>query len=79
MNNFAILLDISSALLLLALFLAGAYEMIAILNYHIPFTSNLPTITDIVRPWVTTHKAIALGIAALILAAFFWLFGHFFL
>jgi len=53
--------------------------MIAILNYHIPFTPNLPTITDIVRPWIMEHKAIALGIASLILAAFFWLFGHFFL
>jgi hypothetical protein len=79
MNNLGILLDISAALLLLGLFLAGAYEAIAIINLHIPFTSNLPLITDIVRPWVMAHKMVALAIAALVFAAFIWLFFHFYL
>ena len=79
MNKFMVILDMSAALILLGLFLAGSYEALAIINSHIPFTPNLPFITDIVRPWVAAHKAIALGIAALIFAAFFWLFFHFFL
>lgn len=74
-----ILLDISAGALILGLLLAGAYETIAIVNTHIPFTQNLPLITDIVRPWVMAHKMIALAIAAIIVAAFFWLFFHFFL
>lgn len=75
----SLLLDIAAALLLLGLFLLGAYEMLAIINTHIPFTPGLPYITDIVRPWVMAHKAIAILIAALVFAAFFWLFFHFFL
>jgi len=78
-NSFHILLDLSAALLLVGLLLAGAYEVIAVVNTHMPFTSNLPLITDIVRPWVMAHKALALGIAALFFAAFFWLFFHFYL
>lgn len=77
--NFSIILDIAAALLLLGLFLAGAYEAIAIINVHIPFTGNLPLITDIVRPWVMANKMIALAIAAIIFAGFFWLFFHFYL
>lgn len=77
--NWNILLDIAAALLLLGLFLAGAYETLAIINNHIPFTGNLPFITDIVRPWVAAHKMIALALAALVFAAFFWLFFHFYL
>lgn len=77
--NWYILLDIAAALLILGLCLAGAYETLAIINAHVPFTPNLPYITDIVRPWVMAHKAIAILIAALLFAAFFWLFFHFFL
>lgn len=77
--SFSIMLDIAAAFLFLGLCLAGAYEAAAIINYHIPFTSNLPYITDIVRPWVMSHKPIALAIAALVFGAFFWLFFHFFL
>ncbi len=77
--NPSILLDIAATLLLLGLFLAGAYETLAIINQHISFTPNFPLITDIVRPWVMTHKMIALAIAALIVASLFWLFFHFYL
>ena len=79
MSGFTILLDVAAALILLGLFLMGAYEAFAIINTHIPFTPDLPLITNLVRPWVAAHKALALGIAALIVAAFFWLFFHFFL
>jgi hypothetical protein len=79
MISWSVLLDISAALLLLGLFLAGAYEAIAIINLYIPFTGNLPLITDIVRPWIAAHKVIALILAALFFAAFFWLFYHFYL
>ena len=74
-----IILDVSAACLLAGLFAAGLYECLAIINMHIPFTANFPLITNIVRPWVIAHKAIALAIAALIFAAFFWLFFHFYL
>src|SRR2546421_58111 len=63
--------------LLLGLLLAGAYEVIALVNTHVPFTSNLPLITSIVRPWVIAHKPLALGIAMVIFASFGWLFYHF--
>lgn len=76
--NWSILLDIAAALLLLGLFAAGVYEMLAILNNIAPFTPNLPYITDIVRPWIATHRNLALLIAALVVAALFWLFFHFF-
>lgn len=77
--NMRLILDLSAALLLAGLFAAGLYEMLALINMHIPFTNNFPLITDIVRPWVMAHKAIALAIAALIFASFFWLFFHFYL
>jgi hypothetical protein len=77
--NWGIILDIAAALLLLGLFIAGAYEAIAIINFHVPFTKNLPMITDIVRPWVAANKMWALAIAALVFAGFFWLFFHFYL
>lgn len=73
-----ILLDIAAALLLLGLFLAGAYETLAIINQHIPFTPDFPLITAIVRPWIAAHKMVALAVAALLFAAFFWLFFHFY-
>lgn len=73
------LLDVVAALLLLGLFGALAYEMVALINVALPFAHNWPLITDIVRPWVAAHKELALGIGALILAAFFWLFFHFYL
>lgn len=50
LNNLHILLDLAAGALILGLLLAGAYETIAVINTHIPFTSNLPLITDIVRP-----------------------------
>ena len=77
--NFHILLDISAGALILGLFLAGAYETIAIVNTHIAFTPNLPLITSIVRPWVMANKMWALAIASVVVAAEFWLFFHFFL
>lgn len=73
------ILDIAAGLLLIGLLLCGAYEVAAIVNTHIPFTKDLPLITDIVRPWVAQNKMWALAIAALFVAAFFWLFFHFFL
>lgn len=77
--KFGVILDIAAALLLLGLFAAGLYETLAIINNYVPFTPDLPYITDIVRPWVMAHKAIAIAIAALVFAAFFWLFFHFYL
>lgn len=77
--NYGIILDISAALLLAGLFAAGLYELLALVNMHLNFTPDFPLITDIVRPWVQKHSAIALAIAALIFAAFFWLFFHFYL
>lgn len=74
-----ILLDVSAALLVLGLLLAGAYEMIALINSYAPFTPNLPLITDIVRPWIMAHKPLAIALAAIVFAAFFWLFFHFYL
>lgn len=74
-----ILLDLAAGLLVLGLFLTGAYETIAVVNSHIPFTQNLPLITSIVRPWVMANKMWALALAAVIFAAFFWLFFHFYL
>lgn len=79
MNNIHILLDIAAGALLLGLLAAGAYEVIAVVNTHIPFTKDLPLITDIVRPWVMANKMWALAIAAAFVAAFFWLFFHFYL
>lgn len=73
------LLDIAAALLILGLAFVGVYEALAVINLHIPFTHDIPLITQIVRPWVMAHKAIALAIVALIFAAIFWLFFHFFL
>lgn len=75
--SWSAMLDVASALILLGLFLLGAYETLAIINAHIAFTHNLPYITDIVRPWVKAHKMIFLAISAIIVAAFFWLFFHF--
>ncbi len=63
MNNLHILLDLAAGMLLLGLLLAEAYEVIAVVNIHIPFASNLPLITDIVRPWVMSHKMIALVVS----------------
>jgi hypothetical protein len=77
--SWRIFLDVSAALILAGLFGCGLYETIAIINWRIPFTRNLPLITDIVRPWVYNHTALALGLAAIVVAAFFWLFFHFFL
>ena len=78
-NPFIILLDISACAILLGLGLAGIYEALAILNLHIPFTPNIPLITDMVRPWVMAHKPLALGLAAIAFGGLFWLFFHFFL
>lgn len=77
--NWQLLLDVAAALLLLGLALAGVYETLAIINNAVPFTPDLPYITDIVRPWVMANQALALAIAALVFAALFWLFFHFFL
>jgi hypothetical protein len=77
--NYGILLDVAAALLLLGLFAAGAYEALAVINTHIPFTPNIPLITDIVRPWIAAHKMVALAIASVVVACFFWLFFHFYL
>jgi hypothetical protein len=79
LNSFTVLLDIAAALILLGFFLLGVYETVAIINAHISLTPDIPLITALVRPWIMAHKMIALGIAALIFAAFFWLFFHFFL
>lgn len=73
------LLDISAALILLGFFGMGVYETIALINSYVSFTPDLPLITNIVRPWVSSHLNIALAIAALIFASFFWLFFHFYL
>jgi hypothetical protein len=73
------ILDIAAALIVLGLLFVGVYEMLAIINLHIPFTKDIPLITSIVRPWVMANKMIALGIAAIVVASFFWLFFHFFL
>lgn len=74
-----LILDISAALLLAGLFAAGLYECLALINLKIAWTPDFPLITAIVRPWVQAHRNIALAIAALIFAAFFWLFFHFYL
>lgn len=79
MTRAGIILDIIAALILLGLFLAGVYEAIAIINLNIKFTPDFPTITSIIRPWVAANRKVAILIAALILAAFFWLFFHFYL
>lgn len=75
--NWGLILDIAAAMLLLGLFLAGAYETLAIINLHVPFTKDIPLITDIVRPWAAQHRMIFLAIAAIVVAALFWLFFHF--
>ena len=77
--SWSILLDISAAAILLGLCLAGVYEGIAIINTYIPFTHDIPLITDIVRPWIMNNKALAIFFAAVVFAALFWLFFHFFL
>lgn len=79
MNNYAWILDIAAALLLLGLLLAGVYEMLAIINLHISFTPNFPPITAIVRPWLATHKLVGVTIAALVVGAVCWLILHFYL
>ncbi len=71
------LFGISAGLIVLGLALMLGYEAIAIINLHIPFTKNLPLITDIVRPWAMAHKMLFLAIAAIVLADLFWLFWHF--
>lgn len=73
------ILSIASGLVLLAMFLAGAYEVVALINLKLPFTPDFPPITWLVRPWIAANKDGALGIAALAFAAQFWLFFHFFL
>lgn len=73
------ILDIVGGLILLGMFLAGLYEVLAIINLRIPFTHNIPLITDIVRPLIARNKNLSLGIVALAFAAQFWLFFHFFL
>lgn len=75
--SWGVVLDVSAALIVLGLFIAGAYEAIAIINLHIPFTKDIPQITLLVRPWVAAHKMWFLAISALVLASFFWLFWHF--
>ena len=74
-----LLLDLAAGLLVIGLLCAGIYEVVAIVNTHISATPNIPLITDIVRPWVMANKMWALAIAAVIFAAFFWLFFHFYL
>lgn len=74
---FVVLLDVVAGLLVLGLFLAGAYEAIAIVNTHIPFTKDLPLITTIVRPWVAQNKMWFLAISGVVFASLFWLFFHF--
>jgi len=74
-----ILLDIGAGFIVLGILILLGYETVALVNSHIPFTGNLPLITAIIRPWVMEHKGWALAIAAVIFAAFFWLFFHFFL
>jgi hypothetical protein len=78
MNKLAVILDISAALILLGMFLAGAYEAIAFLNFHIPFTPNLPFITTIVRPWVATHRSLFIVLVALVVASIIWVSIHFY-
>jgi hypothetical protein len=78
-HNLSLILDIAAGLLVLGLLLTGAYETIAIVNLHISATPDIPTITSFVRPWVASHKMIALAIVAVVLASEFWLFFHFFL
>jgi hypothetical protein len=77
--NWKILLDISAACLLAGLFAAGLYELLALINLHVPFTPNFPLITWIVRPWIAAHPQLALLIATLVFGSFFWLFFHFYL
>jgi hypothetical protein len=77
--NYGLILDVAAAFLLLGLFLAGAYEALAIINNYVPFTGHIPYITDIVRPWIAGHPGWSLLIATIIFADLFWLFGHFYL
>lgn len=77
MLNWRLVLDVSAAFIVLGLFLAGAYEALAIINNYIPFTKDIPQITAIVRPWAMANKMWFLAISAVIVAALFWLFWHF--
>lgn len=73
------ILEIAALMFLLGMFLAGVYEVVALINLKIPFTPNFPPITYIVRPWVAANKNGALAIACVWFAAQIWLFFHFFL
>ncbi len=73
------LLDIAAGLIVVGLLLCGVYEIIALVNLNLHFTPDLPTITNLVKPWVLSHKMLALAFAAVFVGAFFWLFFHFFL
>ena len=67
------ILNASAASLALGLLLSLVYELIAI------FTNRLPTITSIVRPWVSQNRIAASTIAAVWIGATFWFLLHFFL
>lgn len=73
-----IILDVASGLVVIGFLLMLAYEILAKVNQHIPFTKDLPLITWIVRPWLQQHPIAAVTIAAIILGAIAWLVLHFF-
>lgn len=82
MKLFQIVLDVIAFSLVGSLFLAGFYELIAMVwnakARQTPDNFEWPYITWIVRPWIFKHRQLALGITALIVGGLFWLFFHFF-
>jgi hypothetical protein len=74
-----LLLDIAAGMIVIAILLAGIYEVIALVNLHIPFTQNIPLITTIVRGWIKNNQILGVTLAAIASFAFFWLLLHFYL
>ena len=73
------ILEVTAYILLLGMFLAGLYEVVALINLKVPFTPDFPPITWVLRPWIASNRNFALFIASLAFAAQFWLFFHLFL
>lgn len=73
------LLTIAALLIVIGVLLAGLYESVAVINQYIPFTPNIPTITDIIRPWVSTHITLAQIIFSALVGGVVFVFIHLFL
>src|SRR5260370_13779922 len=67
------ILDVGTGLVSGGFLLYLIYETIAF------FSGKAPTITGIVRPWITQHRIVGTTIAALVIGAIAWFILHFFL